>query len=513
MKAVFVAIGGENLAIEFLSSFLKSRGHNVEVVFDPRVFSTEILHIKKLADFFETKNEIVKQILEKKPDLICFSVFTLNYQRALAIAREIRKYNKVCPIVFGGIHVISVPEIVIQEDCVDIICVGEGEEAIAELLDNVNDEEKKYEIKNLWLKKNGKIIKNTCRPLIDDLDSLPFPDKDLFNKIYPGFMKDYYTISSRGCPFACNYCANNVLHEVFRGLGRVVRRRSPENIIAELELAKKKYAPIKITFVDDVFVQDVKWLERFVSLYKEKIKLPYLMLTHPRFVTPDIAKLLRRSGCYLLCFGIQSASEKTRREILNRFETNEEIRLAAKNCHKFKLPFSIDHIFNIPTEGIKECEEALIFYNELRPTIINSYQLQYLPKTKIIQKAKEQGILKEADIINIEKGIASTSIVLGFGDKDKFNPRMVYANFQFFFMLLPVLPKWIMDWIIKKKFYLIKFKIPTIFSFGLKFLISLLKKRGGVYAGIFKSTLHFILMNLRLKSKYRKLDNKINYEN
>ena len=332
---------------------------------------------------------------------------------------------------------------------------------------------------------------------------MPFPDKDLFYKIYPEFVKDYYTISSRGCPFTCSYCANNVLHNVYRGSGKMIRRRSPENIIMELVLAKKKYSLKKVTFVDDIFVQDVKWLEKFVSAYKEEINLPYLMLTHPRFVTPKIAKLLVDSGCYLLCFGIQSASEKTRYETLNRFETNQEIENAAKNCHAVNLKFSIDHIFNIPGEGIKEQEEALVFYNQLRPTIINSYQLQYLPKTEIINKAIEKGVIKKSMIEEIEKGLTSASLVFGFGDKDKFNPDLIYANFQFFFMLLPILPKTVMDWIIRKRFYLMRFKIPIVISFILKFSITLFKNRVGVYAGILKYILYFAKFNLFIKLKNR----------
>jgi radical SAM superfamily enzyme YgiQ (UPF0313 family) len=462
-----------------------------------------VIRIKKLAIFFDTKKEIVKQILEKKPDVIGFSVFTLNYQRALEIAREIRKYNQTCPIVFGGIHATSVPEVVIKEECVDIVCVGEGEEALVELLDSIGKSRINYEIKNLWFKKDDKIIKNSCRLLIENLDNLPLPDKDLFYNIYPGFVKEYYTISSRGCPFACSYCANNVLHNVYRGLGKMIRRRSPENIIMELVLAKKKYSLKKVTFVDDVFVQDVKWLEKFVSAYKEKINLPYLMLTHPRFVTSKITELLVDSGCYLLCFGIQSASEKTRYETLNRFETNQEIENAAKKCHAVNLKFSIDHIFNIPGEGIEEQEEALVFYNQLRPTIINSYQLQYLPRTKIINKAIERGVIKESMIEGIEKGLASTSLVFGFGDKDKFNPDLIYTNFQFFFMLLPILPKRTMDWIIRKKFYLMRFKIPIVISLMLKFLITLFKNRVGVYVGILKYILYFAKFNFFIKLKYK----------
>ena len=111
------------------------------------------------------------------------------------------------------------------------------------------------------------------------------------------------------------------------------------------------------------------------------------MLTHPSFLILDIAKLLKKSGCYFLLFGIQSASETVRKNILNRFESNAQIAQAAQNCHEAGLQFSIDHIFNIPTEGIKEYKQAVKFYYSLHPSVINAYWLQYFPKTEIVNIA------------------------------------------------------------------------------------------------------------------------------
>lgn len=499
MKIVFVAIGVESLAIELLSSFLKKQGHQVDVVFDPRIFDSEAIHFKKISKIFDIKKELVNQILDKKPDLIGFSVFTLNYQRALCLAKLIKKKNKKIPIIFGGIHPTSVPKVVIKEKCVDMVCVGEGEYALDELLNNLSA----TNIKNIWFKKDNQIIKNHLRPLIEDLNTLPFPDKDLFYKIYPKFMEDYYTISSRGCPFACTYCANNVIKSVYKGLGKPIRRRSPENIINELVWAKKKFSPKKITFVDDIFVQDVEWLKTFVSLYKKKVKLPYVILTHPKFVTLEITKLLAKSGCYFLLFGIQSASEKTRVKILERFETNEEIRTAALNCHLAKLNFSIDHIFNIPGESITEHEMALNFYNELRPSIVNSFWLQYFPKTEIINKAIKLKALKPSMVSKINNGLTSTSLVVGIGNQDTINPHLVYKNFQFLFMLLPIFSKKFFSKIIKSKIYLKSFQPPLLINILIKFFINLKNGRGGIYIGMIKSTLYFCFYNLKLKHEYK----------
>lgn len=504
MKIVFVAIGVENIATEFLSSFLKKHGHKVELVFDPRLFASEVIQINKLAKFFDTKKEIVKQVLDKKPDLIGFSVFTFSYQRALELAREIKKHNKKIPIIFGGIHPTSVPKVVIKQPEVDIVCIGEGESALLELLESLKQRKLRTNIQNLWFKKGKKIIRNSCRPLIDNLDDLPFPDKELFYNIYPGLKNDYYALTSRGCPFACTYCANSVWQKIYRGLGKPVRRRSPKNVIAELVLAKEKFSPQKIAFVDDVFCQDLAWLKEFSQEYKRKIGLPYSIITHPRFLTPKITKLLAGSGCYFLIFGVQSVSEEIRRKVLNRFETNKEISQAAKNCHQAGLPFSIGHIFNIPGEGVKEYEQALHFYNQLRPSVINSYWLQYFPKTEIIKTAIKKGIMSKAMVKKIEKGLTSASIVVGFGGKDNFNRGSTYTNFELFFTLLPLLPKRIIQKLIQWKIYNISSKLPIIINISFKALFGLMDKRRGVYLEIIKSIIYFMKFNLALKWQYRK---------
>jgi len=504
MKIVFVVIGVESLAVEFLSSFLKSQGHEVELVFDPRLFASEAINIPRLSKFFDTKKQLSREIIAKKPDVVGFSVFTINYQRCLELAKEIKILNKNLPIIFGGIHPTSVPETVIKEKCVDMICVGEGEEAIDELLKDMKRGGKRTDIKNIWFKKGKKIIKNLCRPLIDDLNKLPFPDKEIFYRVYPKFITDdYFALSSRGCPFSCTYCGNNVLQKVYKGLGKPIRRRSPKNICDELEIMKEKYHPKQITFADDVFVQDIKWLQDFAKEYKKRINLPYVMLTHPRFVTYKTAKLLAGSGCFLLMFGLQSASEKIRFNFLKRFESNKEVEKAASDCHRARLSFSIDHIFNIPTEGLSEYEEAISFYNKLRPSIINTYWLQYFPGTEIIQTAIKEGIIKKSMVREINEGRTSTSLVVGIGGSDNFSPQLLYSNFQFFFMLLPVLPKWLMEKIIKKKLYLTKFHPPMIINIGIKFLVNLRQKRAYVYLDMIKNMWFFARKIISLKLKYK----------
>ncbi len=207
-------------------------------------------------------------------------------------------------------------------------------------------------------------------------------------------------------------------------------------------------------------------------MYKEKINVPFHCTGYPSTIDYEKVSLLKDAGCYRLGIGIQSVSERTRKNILNRPGSNEQIRRAAKACHDAGLSFWFDHILNIPYETEEEQLQALTFYNEIRPPIINVFWLIYYPQTRIINIAKEAGILNDETIKSINKGQASTAMVIGIGGKYSFAKERVFANFAFLFHLLPLLPKKWMDNIIEKKMFMSeKFSPPILVNMLVKSLV------------------------------------------
>lgn len=464
MRITFVQDSCGNLAIEYLSSFLKKEGHKVSLVIDPQLFNISHLKNKLLGRIFDARKILVQEIVRTKPDLVAFSIFTCDYQWALDIAGRIKKKNKEVLIIFGGIHPTSVPEVVIKEKNVDIVCIGEGEQALLELARSFDKKRKNYKIKNLWFKKNGEIIKNEIQPLLENLDELPFPDKDLFFSKSPPFLKQYYLImATRGCPYRCTFCANHVKAKIYRGKGKYLRIRSVDSVIKELIWAKKKYPKLKMVGIpDDILPLDKKWMRDFISRYKKEIKLPFLCYSHPRYIDAEIAGLLKEGGCFWLNMGLQTTSEKNRIELLNRVETNDEVRKAVECCHKVGLKFSLDHIFGIPFEGEKEYIEGLKFYNELRPNLINIFWLVYFPKTEIIKLGKKAGYIDKKTEQEINEGKVSTCCTLKIGEdkEDVICPKEEeFKNFALLYTLLPLIPKGVMDKIIEKKWYK---KVPEV---------------------------------------------------
>lgn len=502
MRITFVQSESENLAVEYLSSILKSHGHSVHLAFDSKLFNTTVIKNAFWKRLFNIKDILIKEIVLSKPDLVAFSVLTGDYLWAVDMARSIKEQINV-PIIFGGIHPTSIPGEVISNEYVDIICIGEGEGPLVELTNSLKSGID-YNIKNLWFKRNGHIIKNEIRPILENLDTLPFPDKEIFYRKIPFYKKIYTTMVGRGCPYGCTYCCNNILKKIYKGKGRYLRYRSVENVMNELNIAKEKYNPRIFSFPDDTFTTNKTWLEKFIVRYKKEINKPFLCYTHTKFLTEEIARLLKYGECFWLNIGIQTASENNRRKLLKRIESNDEIEQAALNCHKAKLKFSIDHIFNIPYEGEDEYIEALKFYNTLRPSVINSFYLRYYPGVEIIEIAKEAGIIDEETVKSINTGrhrITATVNIGGNNQSEFYNKENTYNNFLFLFSALPLIPKRLMAEIIEKKWYNLFSFYPVIFTVLIKFIVRLRIKQCYLYIDEIKRLIYHSLYCLRQKIK------------
>ncbi|MBF0331214.1 MAG: B12-binding domain-containing radical SAM protein [Candidatus Omnitrophica bacterium] len=411
MKIAFVAFGYENLGIEYLSSYLKEKGHETALVFDPALFKTYHLQNDFLAGIFNFRKNIVDKILAVHADVVAFSVLSDNYQWAKGIAEEVKHLRKDVVIVFGGIHPSSVPELVISEDAVDYVCVGESEEALAELVDALENMKDTVSIRNVWAKRDGVIFKNAPRDLIGNLDVLPLPDKDLFYAEYKGFTDNIYmTMTSRGCPYQCTYCYNSYLMELYADKGKYLRRFSVKRVIEELLLAKEKYGMKRIVFVDDVFISHPDWLEEFTGEYKKKIDLPFGCLVHPFFVNKRVVDLLKRAGCTSVGMGIQTLNEPLKKEVLGRFESNAVVEEAISLFKKANIFIYVDFIFGLPGESNDDVIKAALFLSKTRPDGVSTLWLRYYPKADIIRIAKIRNILSGADEERINQALASAPV-------------------------------------------------------------------------------------------------------
>jgi radical SAM superfamily enzyme YgiQ (UPF0313 family) len=457
MHIVFVSSACEILAIEYLSTVLKQAGHLCSLCFDPQLFNDTFLYRKTLHKIFDYTEYIVEEVKSHKPDLVAFSVVSDNYPWAINLANSIKKALDV-PIVFGGVHPTSVPEYVIQEQSVDYVVVGEGEEAIVDLCNNLNNMTICQSIPNVWAKRGTEIFSNDVRPLIQNLDMVPFPDKDIYYSRFPYFGDGYITLTSRGCVNKCTFCNNSLYKDkIYAGKGKYMRRRSPGNVLAELKQAKQQHQFVTVHFWDEIFISDKLWLHEFLEGYKQHINVPFTCCVHVNFIDDEVVALLKDANCWQAIMGVQTLDEELKRKILNRRETNEKVRNSIELLQRAGIFAICENILGLPTQTEDDMLNMLRFYNETRPQRLSVYFLRYFPRTKIIDIALEHNILTPEDVELLNRGLNSRSFMLGGTITEK-----KFAKLQTYLVILPVLPKWLNKFLISIKIYKILPELGTL---------------------------------------------------
>ncbi|MFX0204321.1 MAG: B12-binding domain-containing radical SAM protein [Candidatus Hodarchaeota archaeon] len=228
----------------------------------------------------------------------------------------------------------------------------------------------------------------------------------------------YLTTASRGCPFKCSYCVNSILRDIYPGNSKFTRKRDPDNVVKEIEHALNTLPNIhKIRFEDEVFPWEESWLEGFHEAYKSRISLPFLCTYHPVMVNEQRISILKAAGMGTMGLGIQSPSEKIRKQIFNRPESNEQLLKVINILHKYKIEVNFDLILDNPYETQIEKRVGLEFLLSLpKPFTLSVFPLKFLPKVKLTAKALVDHIVSDTQI---EKGDGSFSFQYDWNEKKK----------------------------------------------------------------------------------------------
>lgn len=450
LKVVLAATGAENISLEAISAMLKRDGHHVQLAFDRALFNdAQYFSIPWLARLLDVKAAVVRQIVEAKPDLLCVSVFADNYQWALDLCRRVKREIDVT-VVFGGIHPTTVPERVIREDCVDVICVGEGDFSIAELANGIDRGRIDYSIKSLWFKKDGEIVRNPPRPNAN-LDELPIIDKELFEDYIP-YRHYYLTVTNRGCVRRCSFCAENFKErwESEHQLGAFMRDTSVEKVIAEFKTMRAKYGVTYIDIKNNVLSGSKKWTLEFLRRYRDEVGLPFRIMGYPRLLTKEVTAALRDAGCHHVQMGIESFNETIRRDVLLRPETNEQVRDAIRNLEEAGIGYSTDFILGLPGESEQDLIDAIRLLSgrrHLRRASI--FWLEYLPGVHLTTLAQQMGLIGDREIENIEEGRQQNYLAHG-SIEDQTQVKQL-KNYHLLFRLLPITPAPVVELILKHR--------------------------------------------------------------
>ena len=296
------------------------------------------------------------------------------------------------PVGVGGYHAILVPEECIKIDGIDMVIVGEGEYPWLDYMNDLRDGVKRTDIESIFFKtENGEIIKNPVRPLIEDLDSLPFPDFDLFDFENLDRSKNFtaMVMLSRGCLFSCTYCGNSQFRNIYPNKQKYCRFRSPEKSIELLELLLKKYPFIKfIEFRDAIFNMYKEWFYEFMPMYIEKIHLPFNCNLRFDVLDEEMVKMLKDGGCYMIDIGLENGNEEFRRKYLHRNMKNDHMIQVSKWFRKYKITALTYNIVGLPYETLELSLEtvklnAKLDVDKVIPNIFYPYPLIYNLHPKI----------------------------------------------------------------------------------------------------------------------------------
>jgi len=385
--------------IRTVSSVLKKAGHDVRIIF-----------MSLSENYFRNYNiSELKQLLKfcKNSQLIGINSFASTSKRASRIISFLKKRLSI-PIVYGGVHATISPE-----DCIkvcELVCVGEGEEAIVELANALDKKKTIDKIKNLWIKKEEKIIKNPVRNLIDNLDEIPMPDYDidnhyiLSNKKIRKFSETnldgaIFFLTGRGCPYGCDYCSNSLLNDLYKDKRKkILRWHSPEYIIKGILELKKKFPSLHYFDIrDDTFSWRTKEdIKKFCELYKEKVKMRFKCLGDPKTIDDEKISLLIDAGCTDIIIGIQG-SEKTNAEIYHRNQKDENVLRASKILNKYrdKLAVMYDVITCNPYEPPENIISLIRLLQKIpKPYYLSVNNLVLFPGSKLDQRARKEGLVK-----------------------------------------------------------------------------------------------------------------------
>lgn len=476
LKVVMAAMGAENVSLEAISAALKEDGHQVQLAFDRALFNDgQYFSIPWLARLLDVKDQVVRQIVAARPDLLCVSVFADNYQWALDLCRRVKREIDVT-VVFGGIHPTTVPERVIAEDCVDVICVGEGDAAIRELAASLERGAADTAIRNLWFKRDGAVIRNPPRPNAD-LDALPMIDKALFEDHIP-YRHYYLTVTNRGCVRRCAFCSENFKErwEREQQLGPFMRDSSVEKVIDELRAMRARYGLRYIDIKNNVLSGSRRWTLEFLRRYREEIGLPFRIMGYPRLLTPEVTQALAAAGCHHVQMGIESFNERTRRELLLRPETNEQIRAALANLDAAGIGYSTDFILGLPGETEQDLIDALhLLTGCKRLRRASVFWIEYLPGVAITESARRLGLLGPRELENIETGRQQN--YLAHGSIEDAEQARQLKNYHLLFRLAPILPAPFMERILARGWHRgFRFLPQTPILIAVDLLVSVLSR-------------------------------------
>ena len=404
MRVLFYYRGVESLGVGYLMSMLKAHGHSVDLIFDPGLDDNLFLKAPWLK-WLNRHDRLLERAKAFKPDLICVSILTNIYPFVKQWCRRFKQEIGV-PIIAGNSHVQALPDFVLSNPDIDMVCTGEGEVALLELANRMERGESYRDIPGIWVKDpDGTVHRNEMGELVNELDTFPFPEKDLWYE-YGAFHDNLEIFTGRGCPFRCTFCNIHYQRNIFKDKGDFLRKRSIPNVIEEFKQNLRKFDPRTVSVHDDNFTTNRPWVEEFCEVYRKEVGLPWYCFGYPTTINEKLVRAMKAANCMTVFMGVDSGDPGLRRNIMERPMTDELIFKSARLIKDGGIGLQVSCIYGLPTETPEQMWKTLSMVDQIQPTQSSAYVFYPFPKTKLHDYAVKAGQLTEEGQEKVREGIS-----------------------------------------------------------------------------------------------------------
>ena len=348
-----------------LSACLKKEGHEVVLI-----------DLRRLSGWEEFENKIKNSDL----GIVGITMMSVDYDATMKCAEIIKKSKPDTKVIIGGPHPSIMPEEFDNDNRVDHVFIGEGEITFPEIIEKLG---------------RGDNVQRIIEGIHPDLENIPFSDRDLFSgneEAFVEFLPEPFVtiIAGRGCMYNCSYC-QPAERKVF---GKGVRRRSPENVIAELKELRDKYDFKSMMIHDDCLTEDREWVMRFCELYREEgFSQPFVCQSRADIIckNEDMVEELKKSGLALMIIGFESGSDRVLK-FLRKGTKNEQNIKAAEICHKYEIKIWANYMLGLPTETKKEQLETYEMLKRVKPYHCSPAYYTPHPGSDLFEYGKENNL-------------------------------------------------------------------------------------------------------------------------
>ena len=356
----------------FIAAYLRQHGHSAALQRIP--FDMD------LAD-------AIRAIRKHDPDILGVSLTSRQWLRARQLFAGIREHLDI-PVVAGGLHATFESQTILSSRGFDYACLGEGEEPMLELVEALAKQPGRTVRGIRNIRARGEPSPD-LRPPFQPIDQLPFMARDMLDEQY-GVV---HISTQRGCPYPCTYCAARQFSDLYGSYAEYGRRRSHENVLQELAKVRDNGNLNYVLFLDDTFTINHKWVKTFCKKYGEQFRVPFSLHARVETVNEKVLAQLAEAGCRHIVYGVESGSERVRRDIMRRNAPNQRFVDVFQWTKDAGILVTANYIIGTPGETSSDIEETIALHQRLQPDDFGYFVFYPYPGTALFELCRDREYL------------------------------------------------------------------------------------------------------------------------